>query len=64
MKLSLAEQDVIRGSPEGLQILIDWHERQANMADGMDMADAVHFHNERKRQLVKLQVEIESKRRE
>lgn len=39
------------GDPTVLRAIADWHDVQATMADGMDMADSTKWHTEREKVL-------------
>jgi hypothetical protein len=46
--LTAHELVVLQTLPGALDALIDWHEAQATLADGMDMPQCVDFHDGRK----------------
>jgi hypothetical protein len=45
--LTLRERTVLQRLPEALEALIVWHEERATIAEGMELADEVAFHDER-----------------
>ena len=46
--LTARELTVLQTLPAALDALIEWHEVQATLADGMDMPECVAVHDERK----------------
>lgn len=58
--LTARELVVLQSTPAGLELLIDWHEEQATLADGMDMPDSTRFHDERKEAIRKEVARLEA----
>lgn len=62
ISLTSSELSALLGSPEALEVLINWHDLQQTEADAMDFGDAARHHEKRRNELKFLRDEAKARR--